>query len=373
MLPCQSFKLCLIAGVFCVWCGGICAEPKDPHEIMTAIRAAWEENQKNVRTIQCTARRESVYPKGGLTTSLAQVQNPKPVPERDLTFSDQSFRMWIDFERLRIRRETELVTPLFTIGSNHVPFERRVSIDLVVDGEYRTFRLRKDNPWIVGKNWNLMISPESFGFIEFDSLPVLWTAGCVSAKSRALKAIKQIDDPGGLTLRGKAVRNGIDCYVIIAQEGEVPGYANREYWVQAKSPYPIVFCTVRARKGIPWQLEVSYSEQGTWLVPATITYTQFNYPSTNVGQRISYRFDEFLINSELGEKLFQQSLEPGMIVNYPGKEGIYEVNRNGQIVPYGEKGSSRKVLVRVILILIALGVVGLLARHYLLRKRTTQP
>lgn len=327
------------------------AAAKEPREIMAGIHAVWLEKQRRIQSIECSGKMKSIYVKGGMTSALSQVAPPTDgIPDRDMHFSDQPFRWWIDFDRRRLRRDTEFVTPRFTVGSNVVPFEKMVSIDLVVDEQYRHIRTRSANPWLEKKNWEVRITGGSIPFAEFDSLPIFWTAGCVSAQPPRLSALKKIDDPALWSFRGEATRNGVNCFVITLPEGK--GNAlTRELWVGTEAPHLIHFCTVQTARGIPWQIEATYVTRGSEIVPTTAKYTEFDYPRAGVAYQRTYSFDEFNVNPTFSDSVFDHSLEPGTTVSFREKKGLFEVKSDGTFAPYREKSESRGWAIRVAIVL----------------------
>lgn len=362
------FVVTCFAVFFCLNWVTIAANAKEPQEILASIEAAWRKSQREIHSIQCSGRMSSTYPKGGLTSSLSKVAPPKEgVPEKDLHFDDQQFRWVIDFDNLKLRRESAFVVPRFTVGSPTVAFEKEVGIDLFSNNEYRYVRERGANPWLEKKNWEVKISPAGLPFIGFDALPILWIAGCMSTEPPRPKSLKSIDNLARWSFRGEAVRNGESLFVITMPEGQSSSVI-RELWVSKELPHRVHFCNVRTPRGVPWQLEVSYQASNAVLVPASIKYTEFDYPRTAVRYHGTYTFNEFLINESFNESVFDHSLKPGMTVSYHAKRGLFEVARDGTIVPYQEQRDNRGLFLRI-LIVVAFCVVAASLVWWLLRRR----
>ena len=310
----------------------------------------------------------SLYVKGGLNHLVAPAQPPPDgVPNKDLTFSQQRFEWAIDFNALKIRRESEFVIPRFKDRSADVAFVRKVGTDLVSNNEYRFFRSKTDNPWIEKKNWELKISPGILPFIEPDSLPIFWTAGCV-CETIVLDHLKAMVEQSKWVFAGKGTKGGHDCFVITMPEGKA-GNAVREYWVRATLPYPIVFCSMRASKGTAWQVEVDYKSISPDLIPSKITYTVFAYPSTSVSYQRTYNVDEFRVNQEFENAVFEHELKPGTTVMYQGKKGLFEVDEHRQIVEYRDKPDNRRLLMRVAIICALCIGIGVVLFLYLRRRK----
>jgi hypothetical protein len=252
-----------------------------------------------------------------------------------------------------------------------------VGIDLVTNNEHRYFRSRSENPWIEERNWELKIARGVLPFMENDALPIFWAAGSVPSERPTLDQLKVNTEPSSWTLRGEAIRNGTNVFVIATPEGKAGG-ATREYWVRTTAPYPIVYCNMRTPRGMPWQIEVTYKDVGSLALPSSVRYTEFVYPLPSIRSQRLYQFDQFEINPTIDNSIFDHSAKAGTIVSLQGQPDKYEIDNDGKVVPFREKTRLRPLLLRIGLVAAGVAIAVLVCWRYRRGRRnpivsTTRP
>ncbi len=311
-----------------------------------AVVAEWKKRQARVNTLVCSAKVESFYPKGYLSTRFtpekgAEAKN-EPSPGEDMRLTNEPISWEIDFASARVRKEYKVTRPYDRGDDSELAHE--YALHLLKDGKYRLFRPRDTYP---EKSRQGGLAPDvtlyeqaSHAFLlSFTDLPLLWTAGGVSGEYPLPDRMKHLAEPSRFSHRGEAQWEGQPCMILTIQEQDNPK-AVREYWVGVQPPYPILFCKARSGNDVRWQQDIRYTTRDDVLVPAEWTYTEYNRGGKTFS-RHKYVVEKMEINAPLSADRFEKSLEPGTVAFSVPKNTPYGVMEDGTLGPVGDRPSPR--------------------------------
>jgi hypothetical protein len=148
--------------------------------------------------------------------------------------------------------------------------------------------------------------------------------------------ITLLEEAKRFTYRGSANANAHDCIVLTIPE-QASGTAVREFWVGSQTPYLIFHARARDGDLVFWQIDVEYRKQDSEYVPRSWTYTEYNHPG-QLFQRHTFVVDTFEFNQPLQRGIFEQPMQPGMIVRDAEQDKYLEVDAFGNLVPLGQAG-----------------------------------
>lgn len=336
-------SLLLAALTIVISTGGVgSAVAGDPgSEVVSRVVLSWKERQKEVRTLSFQTQIDSFYPKGSLSQVMRQEGGAKIGPEfppKDQRFQNETASWVVDFTGKRVRKEFAVTNP-FYINDNCDLFPD-CQVHIFVAGNYRLFRPRDRNPWMATDNKRerpdvFLYEDQSHQFLfEFTDLPVFWYAGGVTGKQVFASDMKRLDGVDRFTYRGEAERGGRHHFVLTTQEQEASTIV-REFWVDAHPPHLIRFCRAREGETVHWQLEASYREGE--LFPASWTHTQYQSPDYKAFTTRTFRVQSVSVNQPIPESSFDNTLQEGMVAFDVGRNGAYQVNRDGSLSPYNEE------------------------------------
>jgi hypothetical protein len=354
------------------------AEEKGAREgLVPKIFAEWQAKRERIRTIICEAKVQSFYPKGYLSSLWLPQQTAEfePVlPSEDKQFADEPYSLAVDFAAKRVRKEFRITGIYADTTQRFLALE--YGLHLFNNGQYKVFRPKETYPEEVTRSASLppdvlLFENASHQFLfSFSDLPLLWLAGGVSGRYPLPEAMLFLANAADFKTRGEAQREGKDCVVLTAQEQQSKD-ALREFWVGVEPPYPIYYCRSRNGERIDWQLEVKYRLQGHDLVPSEWVYTGYLFPGKSF-RRQTYSVQRIELNSELPAELFDRKPEPGQTVYKIPNHTMYEVNKDGGLIPVGEARPQKKHLVswNMLAFIILASVAALLVAWRYLRKRS---
>lgn len=327
-------------------------------KLVKAILAEWAARKTRVKTVSCTAKVESLFAKGCLSKELDDKSAPV-YPPNDQRFSDQSCSWAIDFAEQRVRKEYDLVRPwIYGEKKDKCELAMEHSLHLFNDGKYRHYHNRDKYSAESKKSEQLthdvtLHEGRSSDFLLlWDDLPLVWLGGGVTGQYPLPAKLRYSDEPTRFTFRGEALWNGKKCAVLTVPEQRSPT-AVREFCVDLSKPYSIYRCCARDGDVVYWQDEVEYREEHGETVPSG--WKRLEYGDGELISSASYSVEKIEVNVVLPRVLFEQPLEPGMLVFHSEKNGFFSVDSKGDLEPLGSASKRNLALP------IAIAVLGLMA------------
>ncbi len=300
-------------------------------ELVPTIAAAWQARQGEVKTLACSTKVTTVYPKGCLSDEINRHKKQANVtlPPEEKKFSDEPCSWKIDFAAQRVRKEYQLTNPFF--HGKEVELAPDKGLHLFADGKYSFFRPKDSVPQRKGVlHVDMMLyggASHSF-LLCYSDLPLLWLAGGVNGQWPCPTDMQRIDRPW--VVKGERQRKGKPCVVITVPEQQSKRSV-REFWVGTMKPYPIYYCLTRDGGNVRWEIEVQYGGKDGRLLPTEWTATE--YHQGKVAQTRTYVVQQFQVNVPLPAGTFEKRLEPGMIVFDVEKDQTYRVDQGGTLMP----------------------------------------
>ncbi len=350
----------------------IAVQPQNDAAVIGTIVAAWKERHKQIRTLTCSAKVESFYPKGYLTEYLAREyperRKDPPSPEQDKRFVDEKSTWAIDFGAQKIKKEYEVTNPFF-YPPNSAELAVDYSLKLFSEGKYRFFRPKHRYP---RKARETALAPDvqlfeggSHAFVlDFRDLPLLWLAGGVSGQHPLPLEMQRLEKPDHFSSRGRGEKAGHKCIVLTVQEQD-DNTSVREFWVGLESPYPIHCCRMRAGDRLYWQIDAEYRKHDAHLVPARWSFVAYS-PAPLFSKR-TFSVENLQINVPLPLASFEKALEPGMLAFHAPKNQPFDVDSDGELVPLGTAGSAGWIRTWIV---IAAALVAVMVGIFLVRRVT---
>jgi hypothetical protein len=304
---------------------------KPPCEVIPTIVGAWQARQAEVKTLACSTKVTTVYPKGCLSDEINRHKKQVNVtlPPEEKKFSGQPCSWKIDFAARRVRKEYQLTNPFFHEKEVELTVDK--GLHLFANGKYSYFRPRDSGPQRKGvQHVDMMLyggASHSF-LLCYSDLPLLWLAGGVNGQWPCPADMQRIDRP--LVVKGERQRKGKPCVVITVPEQQSKRSV-RELWVGTTKPYPIYYCCARDGDRVYWEIEVQYGGKDGRLLPTEWTAT--GYHQGKVTQTRAYTVQRLQLNVPLPAATFEKRLEPGMIAYDVEKDQTFRVDRAGNLVP----------------------------------------
>jgi hypothetical protein len=316
---------------------------KAPKALVQKIVDEYRSRQTAIRTITCSARVETFFPKGYLsekaTIEFDRPRGGDPVPANDQRFADEPCSWAIDFVTPRVRKESRLTIPRMNGRDPPEPISDP-TVHLFTNGKYTLFR-SKDRPRPVrAKKWAL--SPDVFLYegrsheflFSFVDLPLIWTAGGLTGKYPLPTRMHELESPDRFSGGQVTEWKGHKCALLTVQEQNSTRKI-REFWVGLEPSYPIYYCRARDADSVSWQLEVDYRAQDGRLIPTAWGYTEYTRPPAQLFRRSTYVVQNIALNTPLSQSIFEKQLEPGMLVLSVPENKDLEVDQSGALVPMG--------------------------------------
>lgn len=310
--------------------------------LIKSIVQTWKERQNTVKTLTCSAKVSSFFPKGSLSEVWSNNmwgEKSKQIPlypHEDRTITDESAAWDLDFVAKRVKKDILTTIPVYHQDGPELEFSHY--LHLFTDGKYRRFE---------GKNSTQDVTiydkiQGDAGSLDLGDLPLLWIAGDVTGYVPNAELMPNLAAAEKFLYRGSVEYKGRSCVILSVPEQDA-GISVREFWVGAEKPHPIYQCLNRRDDVVSWRFEVEYRTQDGQVVPAQWVETNYNEPGT-LFQRYTYTVENLQFNVPLPAELFQKRLEPGMVVLEATESETFVVDSFGNMVPEGSAGTARSLL-----------------------------
>ena len=314
--------------------------------------AAWTAANRSIRTLDCRASIETLYPKGALSKERNGRFAPNDprriqslVPAEDVRTTGGTCRWAFDFDGPRIRKEARAKEAYYNLGE--LPeIKDAHHIKIFASGKFREFRPRGANASPAGPAGapipDAMLFEESSKafLLDFNELPLLWVAGSVTGKLLTPNRMKVLESPGSFSYRGEADYRGHHCHLVTLPD-QNSKTAVVEYWVSAEPGFPIHFCRAKDGQIVYWQIDVDYRIEAGEAALSAWTFTQFDYFTQTVYLASTYRVLELQFNRELSADLFDHNPKPGSVVFSVPDNSYKRVLQDGSLAPYVQRTPSR--------------------------------
>jgi hypothetical protein len=353
-------------------------DPQAGRAIIEKMVAAWGQANRSVRTLDCWASVETLFPKGALTQERNNHLAPNdsrriktPVPPEDVRTTGGTGRWALDFDGPRIRKESRGKEAYFDLGDlPQIQDARRIAI--FACGKFREFYPRETNadpsaahPGVPTPDAMLFEERSQDFLLQFQDMPLMWVAGSVTGKLLLPNRMKVLEPPSAFTYRGEGDYRSHRCHVVTLQNQDSKTSVV-EYWVGIEPGFPIYFCRAKDGQIVHWQIDADYRAEAGRPVLSSWTFTQLDYFSQNVYLASTYRVTELRLNPELPAELFDHSPKAGSVVFSVPDNSYKQVRSDLSLAPYVPPSPSRwkwPVIIGAIL------VVGLITFYAWYRRR----
>jgi hypothetical protein len=314
------------------------------NEKLQTIIASWRERQRTVHSLRCSAKVESFFPKGYVSSDpLVEIERLGPrdrplAPHVDTHVVDEPTSWEIDFLKQRVRIEKRITVPY--LYEDSYGLHSRYELVLVSNGKSQVFHLRANQEQTSTAKGSFdpdvtLYESASHAFVfDFAALPLFWSAGAVSGQYPLPRNLRYLEDAKNCSVHGYAKRRGHNCIVFTVPEQNSPA-AVREFWVGVSKPYPIYFCRVRDGDKLAGQIEIEYSQkEGSFPTVERWRLTSYRPGDTKWFITRTYRVEHMEFNLPLAPERFQKRLEPEMLVFDVKKNKALVVSTEGNLIPY---------------------------------------
>lgn len=300
-------------------------DPQAGRAIIEKMVATWGEANRSVRTLDCRASVETLFPKGALSQERNNRFPPNdprriqtPVPPEDVRTTGGTCRWVLDYEGPRIRKEFRGKEAYYDLGD--LPqIQDAHHIAIFAEGKFREFRPREANATPPGPAG--VPTPDATHFekrsqeflLDFNDLPLMWVAGSVTGKLLLPSRMKLVEPASAFTYRGKGDYKSHPCHIVTLPD-QNSKKAVVEYWVGAEPGFPIYFCRAKMGQVVFWQVDAEYRTGAGTPALSAWTFTQLNLFTQKIYLASTYRITELKINPELSADLFDHNPKPGSIV-----------------------------------------------------------
>lgn len=288
----------------------------------------------------------------------------------------------LDFQGGRARKEWRLTRPnLLTAHAKECSMVLTTGIKIFADNKFRHFRPR-DGSWTDEERANKALAPDVTvydeyshqAFFSFGDLPLLWYAGGVTGRYPLPDQMRELDAPKRFSFRGQTEYNGRKCFVLTVPDQGEEGGAVRELYVDTQPPHLIYSERARQNNHVFWTIEAKYHLVDGQQVLKEWKHTEFCPTVDKIGNVVTYHVDRFAVNEPIPDSVFDLSLKPGSVVFHVGKNDVFAVNTQGELVPY--RGASSRVQIARRWLWAGLGLVTVLCVALLVWwrvRRSTKP
>jgi hypothetical protein len=353
-------------------------DPQAGRAIVEKMVAAWAEANRSVRTLDCRASVETLFPKGALSQERNDELGPNdphrvqtPVPPEDVRTTGGTSRWALDFGGPRIRKEYRRKEAYYNLGD--LPeIQDSHHIAIFAGGKFREFRPREGNadpsaahPGVPTTDAMLFEDRSPQFLLDFTDVPVFWVAGSVTGRLLLPNRMKVLEPPAAFTYRGNGDYKSHKCHIVTLPD-QNSKTSVVEYWVGAEPGFPIYFCRAKERQTVYWQIDAEYQTKAGAPALSAWTFTQFKRPTQRIYLASTYRITELQINPDLSADLFDHNPKAGSVVFSVPDNSYKQVRSDLSLAPYVPPSASRwkwPVIIGAVL------VIGLITFYAWYRRR----
>jgi len=301
-----------------------------------AVLQARADMQRRVKTVQCSATVETIYPKGGLSRLSKHV-----FPEKDERYTNQWVEWSLDFASNRASKEYRLMRPWYGPKDDCELSMEHTNL-YFYDGKFRIFHNREDyagRKIKYGPTHDVTLHEERAQDLMFwfGDLPLVAMGGWLSKDLPLPAFLRLIDPPSTFKLLNRANWKDVECLVLQTVEQNDPT-STREFWIDANQMNRIIrIASFDNAKKVIWDVQVlEYRDIDHEAVPWRWVFHQFNYPSGEAESTMKFQMKQAAVNVSFRDGTFNPPLQPGMIAHHNGTEGFLTVDAQGNVIIPGK-------------------------------------
>lgn len=346
----------------------VLSQEKSPEQVVRDIVSVWKAKHSEVKTVICQTTVDAFIPQHGYTNQnmiwKPREKDVQPFPKED-TWVKGEFASWtIDYEGGRARKEWRLTRPrLLTAGGKECGMVPTTGVAIFAEKKFREFRPRDGN-WTSEERTNKASTPDVYVYDDhahqfyftFSDLPLLWYGGCVTGLYPSPDRMRELDVPERFRLRGQIEYNERTCFVLTVPDQGSPTDV-RELYVDTEPPYLIHAERARGDKQVHWTVEVKYHVVGGRQVLKEWKHTEFCPTVDKIAKIVTYRVDRFAVNELIPDSAFDLSLKPDDVIYHAEKNDVFEVDPQGELVPYKGPSSETRIARRWLWASLGIGAV----------------